>query len=482
MDNLDFGLTLRDDDPFGRTPADLYARMNTMLGDGAALSDLLTNTQQHRLAEALRSQDYVTQRKVFVQQAAQVVTPGAARALIYAAGAAYDKQISKPLRSLLDKLAREAETFPEPRRTHADKAFRTLIRHIVESWSSTALDLAASDFHSLFDTEYSPLESRSGNAAPDPERVLQMAFETGALGQTVWTALNALGEEKGTALVLRMLRQVPSGNAAADAVGRQLASPVRVTLLLQEDPPDFSLIDALLPRMGDAALGVLLDNIIDSRNSVVRRGLLERIAQFGSQVIPLAVDRLKRDERWYVQRNMLKILRDLNAPASLITIEKYLTHSDPRVRREAMLLQFQDPDQRARALVVAFRENDYQTLKLALQSARHGLPEAAVPVLAKRVTEDDLAPELRLAAVQALARTRSPFALEALLKFVSAGTNLLGRPRLAAKSPEMLIALSGLARNFARDKRVAPLLAVARESRDREIAGAARRSYVEGNS
>jgi hypothetical protein len=476
MDQLgDFGLSLRDEGPAPPAPAELYARFNTSLSDVASLSQLVLTTPQPRLAEALRTQEHITQRKLLIQDAVEGITPKAVLALTHAAGVAYNQPVSAPLNSLLTKLAREAETLPEPERVHADQSFRSLAREIVEAWSADTLDLGASDFQSLFETEYDPLRSKAGSAAPEPQRVLQMAFETGALGKTVWTAVTALGEQAGTAAMLEMLKRVPSGNRAADAVGHQLANPMRVTLLLQADPVDFALLDALLPRMGDAAPGVLLENIIESRNSDVRRGLLERMSQFGEQVIPLVVERLKRDERWYVQRNMLAILRDLKAPISLITIEKYLTHSDHRVRREAMLLQFQDPAQRARALVVALKENEYPTLKLALQAARQGCPEVAVPVLAKRVVDPQFPADFRPVALQLLARTRSAFALDALLHFVAAGTTLLGKPKLAAKSPEMLIALSGLARNFAADARVAPLLATAAESKDRDIAGAASR-------
>ena len=53
------------------------------------------------------------------------------------------------------------------------------------------------------------------------------------------------------------------------------------------------------------------------------------------------------------------------------------------------------------------------------------------------------------------------------------GTSLFGKPKLADKSPEMLIALSGLARAWPNDRRAGPLLAAARESKDREIASAA---------
>jgi hypothetical protein len=476
MDELNnFGLSLRDDGLTPRDAAELYARLRAQLDHADKLSELLLAAPQQDIAAALHTVEHITHRKQFIQSAADIISPPALLKLARAAGLAYQRPVSKPLDSLLEKLAREADELPAPGKQHASQSFRSLVKQITETWSLNSLDMGATDFESLFETEYDPLQSSAGSAAPEPQRVLQMAFETGALGKPVWTAVTVLGEDAGIDILLNMLKRVPPGNRAADAVGQQLANPLRVSLLLQADPVDFSLIDALLPRMGDTAPGVLLESITESRNPEVRRGLLERISQFGPDIIPLVVGRLKNDERWYVQRNMLAILRDLKAPASLIAIERYLTHSDPRVRREAMQLQFNDPLQRDRALMIAFKENDNQTLKLALQSARHGFPDVAVPVLAKRVAEPGFPPEFRMVALQLLARTRSMLALEALLRFVAGGTTLLGKPKLAAKSPEMLIALTWLARNYAADRRVAPLLAIARESKDRDIAGAVQR-------
>jgi hypothetical protein len=53
------------------------------------------------------------------------------------------------------------------------------------------------------------------------------------------------------------------------------------------------------------------------------------------------------------------------------------------------------------------------------------------------------------------------------------GTTLLRKPKLAAKSPEMLVALDGLARMWPNERRAAALLALARESTDPEITKAA---------
>jgi hypothetical protein len=300
-----------------------------------------------------------------------------------------------------------------------------------------------------------------------------MSFETGALGSVVWTAVAQLGEGDGVRRLLEMLKKIPPGSRAADAVGQQFANPVRLAMLLQEDPVDFAVLDALLPRMGEGASNTLLDGIADSKSRDTRRGLLQRIAKLGPTVIPLVQDRLKKDERWFVQRNMLTLLRDLKASTAQIQLDKYLTHSDPRVRREAMQLQFADPAHRDRALLSAMRETDPQIMKIALQSCRQGMPEAAVPILSKRVTEPDFPAEYRPAALQLIGRSNNILALEALLRFAMGGTTLFGKPKLADKSPEMLISLSGLARTWPNDRRAGPLLATARESKDREIAAAA---------
>jgi hypothetical protein len=138
-----------------------------------------------------------------------------------------------------------------------------------------------------------------------------------------------------------------------------------------------------------------------------------------------------------------------------------------------MQLQFNDPAQRDRAVTNALKETDPQIVKVALQAARQALPDAAIPVLAKRALEPDFPNEYRVPALQLLGRSASILALEPLLRFAMSGTTLLGKPKLAAKSPEMLIALGGLARNWSTDRRVAPLLAAARASKDREIKSAA---------
>jgi len=106
-------------------------------------------------------------------------------------------------------------------------------------------------------------------------------------------------------------------------------------------------------------------------------------------------------------------------------------------------------------------------------AARDGLPDVAVPVLAKRILDQDFPPEFRVPSIQLLGRSKSVLALDALLKFVVGGSTLLGKPKLAAKSPEMLAAVKGLARTWPAERRAKVLLELAAASKDSQIIAAA---------
>lgn len=453
-------------------PDTTYLRLRHTLEDGAALSAEVMQLSTAQLSSVVGTESNITLRKRFLQSAGEVATPAALLALTQAAAHAFTRPLSPPLDSLLRKLAREAAELPETIRPQADRSFRDLFKQIVDTWSVGSLDTSASTFETLFEEQRSEM-SPAGSAAPEADRVVQFAFESGALGNVVWNAIAQMGDSGGVRRLLDMLKHAPPGSRAADAVAQQFANPTRLTMLLQEDPVDFGAIDALVARMGEGAATALLDGIAEAKSRETRRSLLERIVGLGPNVCGLVTERLRKDERWFVQRNMLTILRELKCPIAQLPLDKFLGHTDPRVRREAMQLQFSDPLQRDRALITALRETDSQIVKVALQACRGGLPEAAVPILAKRVIENDFPPEFRPAALQLIGRSNSILALEALLRFAMGGTTLLGKPKLASKSPEMLISLSALARAWPNDRRAAPLLAAARDSKDRAVASAA---------
>jgi HEAT repeat protein len=148
---------------------------------------------------------------------------------------------------------------------------------------------------------------------------------------------------------------------------------------------------------------------------------------------------------------------------------RFAAHSDGRVRREALRLQFRLPAERDQALVAALGDDDPRALQFALHAARQGCPAAAVPVVIARAQDRALDSDVRALAIRVLGSTRAPQALVPLLELVDGGTSFFGRRKLRPKSPEMLAALAALAAGWSGDRRVGPLLSSAGRSDDPDI-------------
>lgn len=438
------------------------------------LSTIITQLQPTVVAAAIKSEENMTNRRRALQRFTDVVSPEAVLVLARASAAAYGRPLSTVLNALLSKLAREAQELPADIRVAADHAFRDLYKSIVRAWSASSVDMTSSGYESMFSDHHEVDALTAGSVAPEPMRVIELAFESGAIGGVVWTALARVSDtQQGVRRILDMIKRAPQGSRAADLVAQQFANPVRLTTLLHEDPVDLEAVDALLERMGEGASTSLLDAVADSKSRATRRFLLDRLGAIGPSIGTPISERLKQEERWYVQRNLLIVLRESGADVSAIPLEKYTQHADARVRREAMQLMMLNPLERDRALASALRDSDVAMLKVGLKAARDNMPESVVPILAKRVIDPEFPPEFRTSALQLLSRSTSILGLEALLRFVMGGTTILGKQKLAPKSPEMLIALSGLARAWPNERRAMSLVALARDSKDPDIVKAA---------
>jgi hypothetical protein len=180
------------------------------------------------------------------------------------------------------------------------------------------------------------------------------------------------------------------------------------------------------------------------------------------------------DDRWFVVRNALVLLREAGCYVEPVLGDGLATHPEPRIRREALLLRLARPETRDRALSDGLRDPDRMVLRTALRSAGETLPPSAVLVLARRLAEPTFPAELRVPAITLLGRSRADAALDALLRVVDGGRSLLGRSSLAAKSPEVLAALGGLARTWPADPRARDFLRLAGRTGDPEMLAAIR--------
>lgn len=467
------------------TPTDFFYHLNELAssatgddaGENAArLSGLLQLLKSNVLAAGIASSKVQSQTKRALYQLLDVAGPESMTFLARASSQAYGRPLSPAVDGLLRKIARGVEGIPAESRGAARRALRDLVKAMIEAWSGASVSLGGSGYDALFSEQQGPApeRERSSRLSISPERIIATSFEVGALGGAVWNAVGKLGAtEQGVRQILDLIKQGPRDSNSVEVVAQQFATPTRLIMLLQEDPIDYAAVDAIATRNPEGAASPLVDALVAAEKRDVRTWLLNRIATLGSSVCSLASERLQTDEQWFVQRNMLRIIREAKCEIDPKVIDRFVHHSDVRVREEAVQIQLNDPVTHDRALAAALRDPELSMLKIGLKAARTRAPEGVMPFIAKRIQDPAFPRELRMASLHVLARSTSVLALEPLLRFALGGTTLLRKPRLAAKSPEMLVALDGLARMWPNERRAAALLALARQTADPDITKAA---------
>jgi hypothetical protein len=249
----------------------------------------------------------------------------------------------------------------------------------------------------------------------------------------------------------------------------RLESADTIRHLLTTDPVDFNTLDRILHRLPDETVtSLLLDRISESSSRATRMGVFQRISARGSQVIPRVIERL-RDDRWYVQRNMLALLHEIGSYPADFSPLRYAKHERPTVRREAMQLALLNPLERERAICLAFGDTDERAVRVAVRAAHEGMPAAAIPLALRCLDVPEFSPELRMQVLRVVRNVKTTEVMERLLSIAVSGKTMLGKIKLANKSPEVLSALTGLARNWSHNSRVIPVLERAKDSGDADI-------------
>lgn len=100
----------------------------------------------------------------------------------------------------------------------------------------------------------------------------------------------------------------------------------------------------LIKKIGKPFVEPLLDRLATEEDRTLRYFYLDLLGQLGAIVKEPAVKRLE-DQRWFVVRNLIILLRNLNDPSILPSLHRLLDHPHPRVRFELMqtLITFNDP-------------------------------------------------------------------------------------------------------------------------------------------
>ena len=439
------------------------------------LTELIKSLQPAALDRLLEMGGDAEKRKRFVMDASQHLAADAVLALVQAAAKASNQTISSSLLRLLGKLALQAEKGGSLMRAGASAAMRDQVEQLVDNWDTRRLNpegyqealdrMAQRRVFTLMLQRQHPCE---------PKRLVATALETDTLGGPVWLAVNQLISHGGIAMLLDLLDRAPANNATAEELWPLVATPDNLRHLLREEQIDPALLERISSRMGLDVVELLLDGLETSETRTMRRKLLDLLARFGNDAGPMIVKRLMNEDiPWYVQRNLLTLLVLLPKVPDGFSPQLFLTHSDERVRREALKLMLRMPQHRQTTIIAALSDRDDGIVKTAMAAALDDCPKAALPLIMRNVERRSVHPEMRSLGIRVVGASADPETLEWLLGYAVKRTKVLRRMKLLPKSTEMLAALAGLAHGWSDEPSVRSVLERAQKSKDGDIRAAA---------
>jgi hypothetical protein len=440
------------------------------------LTELLGALKPETLQRLLRLGPDPGQRAQLLVEISRAMPITAVIELVRASSEAAEQTISHGLLRIFAKLAAHAETGSAEAQAEANDSLREMVRELVGDWALKDPNPAQySEILEGFARPGAGTPARPALKESDTSealRLVQTALELGVSSPAVTAAVDLLVERREVPKLLDLLAQAPAGDPAAEAVWARLSTRDELRRALTGAEPDAALVERLLPRLGLEAAEPLLDALADSDSRATRRRLLNWLAQLGPGIGPLVVARLN-SPHWYVLRNMLVLLGGVAPWPADFAPAAYLTHADARVRREALKLALNSADLRDEAICVGLTDGDDFILRTALTAALDGCPAEAAPLLVDQLESRAQPADVRLQIVRVLAGMRAPAARDCLIRRALARRRWLPWKRLAAKSPETVAAIAGLAGHWAGDPTAVEVLRLAGKSRDDEVRAAA---------
>jgi HEAT repeat protein len=190
---------------------------------------------------------------------------------------------------------------------------------------------------------------------------------------------------------------------------------------LHDAPPEnAAVIKQLTERLGIISSRALLIALADENNLGRRRRLFDFAVSLGPAIVPAATQFLA-DERWFVVRNMVILLRTVNDRTSLAEIRRIANHNDLRVRMEAIKsLLALDPTVDRALLDEAIHARDPKLAETAIMLVgNYGIKEAVDPLLRMIGGRDVFGARriLRILAIKTLGELAVPAALPPMQRF-----------------------------------------------------------------
>ena len=443
------------------------------------VSRLVGSLKESTLERLLEMGGDKAQRRRFLLDASQGVTVEAVIDLVKAASAAEGQTVSHSMLRMLSKLAHHPSSGGPRART--DPTIRDVMRRLVDDWSLD--DPNPEAYRQALESM-----SSSRNVAPkpasdaipteiEPERMIQIAIEVGAMGPQIRAAMVDLCKAGRAEVLLDLVERAPSEEAGAP-VWEFLKGKRILDDLLQQPRVDMPLVARFAKRIGIDAAPTLLSAAAVFDDAKIRAQFYDVVLSAGDQVGGAVVERIA-DAPPVVQRELLSLLGRLSALPPGFSAINYLASDEALVRREAVRLLLRNPAERDETIMGALTDTDDRVVFAGLTVAQERCPAAGIELIKQRVDRGELDSQLRTMGIRIVAQQRTPETLAWLLSYVVTEAHWPRRPKLRQSTPEMLAALSVIAAYWGNHPGAESIITLAERSRDPEVrAKVARRGAI----
>jgi hypothetical protein len=432
------------------------------------VSRLVGSLKESTLGKLLEMGGDRTQRRNFLLDASQGITVEAVIDLVKAASAAEGQTVSHSMLRMLSKLAHHPSAGGPRQKT--DPTIRDVMRRLVDDWSLD--DPNPEAYRKVLENMSSSRNDgdAAANAVPtecEPERMVQIAIEVGAMGPQVRAAMSSLCKAGRASVLLDLVERAPDADAGAPVWEFLLGERIFDTLLSQQRV-DFPLVGRFARRIGLPAAPPLLaatKAYEDAKIRVQFYDLLESLGDGAGAAISEGIP----EAQPVIQRELIALLGRFGALPANFSIFEYLVNPEALVRREAVRLLMRDPSARNEAAMAALTDKDDRVVFVGLTAAQEKCPPGALDLIRQRVDRGELDSQLRTMGIRIVAQQNSPEVLGWLLGFVVSETRWSRRTKLRASTPEMLAALSVIASAWGDDPAAATAIKLAEQSKDAEV-------------
>jgi hypothetical protein len=433
------------------------------------VSRLVGSLKESTLERLLEMGGDKAQRRQFLLDASQGITVEAVVDLVKAASAAEGQTVSHSMLRMLSKLAHHPSTGGV--RPKADPAIRDVMRRLVDDWSLSdpnpeAYSKALENMSSLGTAGEKP----SANALPtecEPERMVQIAIEVGAMGPQVRAAMVELCKAGRAEALLDLVERAPTEEAAAP-VWEFLKGERILDSLLGQQRVDMPLVARFVKRIGIGTASTLLSAAAVFEDAKTRTQFYDLVQSLGDQAGAAIAERIDSSPP-PVQRELLGLLGRLAALPSGFSARSFLESEEALVRREAVRLLLRNPAERDETTMSALSDTDDRVVFAGLTMAQERCPPAGIDLIRQRVDRGELDSQLRTMGIRIVAQQRTPATLAWLMGYVVTETQWTRRPKLRHSTPEMLAALSMIVAYWGNDPAAANVIRLAEQSRKPEV-------------